>query len=224
MSEIDIAAIVRGITTGAIPVLFAITLHEVAHGWVARACGDSTAAMLGRLSLNPIRHVDPTGTILTPLLVFTLSLGNFIFGWAKPVPVNFSNLNKPRRDMIAVAAAGPAANVAMGLFWAVVYQLTRKLVPPGDAYLFLIQMSQIGIFFNSLLAVFNLIPLPPLDGGRVLRGLVSEPFGRRLDAIEPYGLIIVVLLLLTGVIRPVLVPAINALISLLIALAGGGSA
>jgi len=211
MPDFDIVSIIRTVSVAAIPVLFAITLHEVAHGWAARAYGDRTAEMLGRLSINPLRHVDPVGTIAVPILIFLLSAGSFLFGWAKPVPVSTSGLRNPKRDMVMVAAAGPAMNLVMASFWTLVLALSMRL---GEGTLvadFLNAMAQIGIFFNVLLAVFNLLPLPPLDGGRVLRGLVPESIGRRLDAIEPFGLIIVVLLLTAGVIGPVMWPLISSL-------------
>jgi Zn-dependent protease len=197
MGGIDINQIMQGIAVGAIPVLFAITLHEVAHGLVARRFGDRTAEMLGRLSLNPIRHIDPVGTILVPAVLFAMS--GVLFGWAKPVPVIFRNLGNPKRDMIFVALAGPLANLAMGIGWALLLKLVYGLgLDKGVGGEFLVSMAGIGILINTLLAAFNLLPLPPLDGGRVLRGLVSESLGQYLDRIEPFGLIIIALLLVSG--------------------------
>ncbi len=197
MGGFDINQIMQGIAVGAIPVLFAITLHEVAHGLVARRFGDRTAEMLGRLSLNPLRHIDPVGTVLVPAVLFAIS--GVLFGWAKPVPVIFRNLGNPKRDMIFVALAGPLANLAMGIGWALLLKLVYGLgIDKGIAGGFLVSMAGIGILINTLLAAFNLLPLPPLDGGRVLRGLVSESLGQYLDRIEPFGLIIIALLLVSG--------------------------
>jgi Zn-dependent protease len=217
----DLDAFMRTIAVAAIPVLFGITLHEVAHGWMARRHGDRTAEMLGRLSLNPIRHVDPVGTIAVPAIM--LLLGGFLFGWAKPVPVNTRNLRDPRRAMIAVAAAGPAANIAMAIGWALVVHLAGMLgsLSP-QAGNFFAQMGSFGIVFNALLAVFNMLPIPPLDGGRVLRGLVPESLGQRLDAIEPWGLILVVGLLAVNALS-FLGPVVRAVESLVRALTGLGS-
>ncbi|MCC7330147.1 MAG: site-2 protease family protein [Gammaproteobacteria bacterium] len=213
------ADFIRMIAVGAIPVVFAITLHEVAHGWMARRHGDRTAEMLGRLSLNPLRHIDPMGTVVVPLL--TLWLGGLLFGWAKPVPINPRAMREPKRAMIAVAAAGPGANLLMALGWALVLRLAAGLMETlpvaGD---FLVQMASLGISFNVLLGIFNLLPVPPLDGGRVLRGLVPESIGRRLDAIEPYGLIIVVGLLVAGVLNRVLGPLFLVARELVFLLAG----
>jgi Zn-dependent protease len=203
MSGAQLSTFVQTLSIAAIPILFAITVHEVAHGWVARQFGDRTAEMLGRLSLNPIKHIDPIGTVAVPLLM--LWIGGFLFGWAKPVPVSFRNLRHPKRDMIFVALAGPGANLFMAFAWALLLQVFKALAPTlGSAAFFFVQMSKIGIFFNILLMIFNLLPIPPLDGGRVLRGLVPETIGRQLDALERYGLIIVVGLIVVGLLGPVI--------------------
>jgi Zn-dependent protease len=215
MGNFDIAQIVQGLAVGAIPVLFAITLHEVAHGLAARHFGDRTAEMLGRLSLNPIKHIDPVGTIVVPALMFITS--GFLFGWAKPVPVAFQNLRNPKRDMIFVALAGPAANIVMGIGWALILKVALILGLVGvspDGFLF--RMVEIGILINALLAAFNLIPIPPLDGGRVLRGLVNESIGQYLDRIEPFGFIIIVVLLVSGLLWVVVNPLLNLLTDLII--------
>lgn len=215
----DPIAFIRVLSVAAIPLLFAITLHEVAHGWVARYFGDRTAEMLGRLTLNPLRHIDPVGTVVVPLLM--LWMGGFIFGWAKPVPVNTRALRDPRRNMIAVAAAGPAANLLMAIGWVLLFRLVTSLpaVPQGVGA-FTMEMCGKGLFFNTLLAVFNLLPIPPLDGGRVLRGLVPESLGRKLDGIEPYGLIIVLGLLVLGFLGRILGPLFNVAQEVVLWLAG----
>lgn len=198
-------AFVRTLSVSIIPLLFAITLHEVAHGWMARRFGDRTAELLGRLSLNPLKHVDPLGTVIVPLVM--LAMGGFIFGWAKPVPVNARALRDPRRNMIPIAAAGPAANLLMAIAWVLLFRLVDlPLRWPEGLSLFVREMCSKGLFFNTLLAVFNLLPIPPLDGARMLRGLVPETLGRRLDAIEPYGLIIVLALLALGILDQILGP------------------
>ena len=180
----------------AIPVVFAITLHEVAHGWAAKNLGDPTAFRLGRLSVNPIRHVDPMGTVIVPVGMALLSNGAAMFGWAKPVPVVFGNLRNPKRDMIFVAAAGPGANFAMATFWVLLAMLILSLDAAGS-FLggWLILNSEAGIKINVFLMVFNLVPIPPLDGGRVLVGLLPKSASDAVARIEPFGFIIVLLLL-----------------------------
>ena len=206
------------IAVWALPVLFAITLHEVAHGWVARFYGDHTAASLGRLSLNPIRHVDPVGTLLVPGLLIIMSTG-FVFGWAKPVPVVPGNLQHPRRDMAKVALAGPGANLIMAMFWALLLKLA--LASGGQGIMQgLLYMSAAGILINLVLMVLNLFPVPPLDGSRVLNGFLPESMAQKIDRIEPYGLIIVVLLLVTGILGKMLLPLLAASSAMLLALFG----
>jgi Zn-dependent protease len=213
----DPSMLVQKIAVWALPVLFAITLHEVAHGWVARARGDHTAEMLGRLSLNPFKHVDPMGTVVVPLVM--LVLGGFLFGWAKPVPVAMRNLKHPRRDMALVAIAGPMANFAMALGWGLLLKLALSTDPQEGIWLGVALMCRAGIVINLVLMVLNLIPLPPLDGGRVLTGLLPEAQARQLDRIEPYGLLILILLMVSGVLGRIMMwPLIlsgDALLSIL---------
>ena len=202
----DAAQFIQTLAIWAIPVLFAITVHEVAHGWIAWKRGDPTAMLMGRLTLNPIKHIDPFGTILLPgiLLLFH---SPFLFGYAKPVPVNFGGLKDPKRDMVLVAIAGPAANLLMAFFWTLVLWLGGHL-PGALAYLDepMQLMGKAGIMINVILIIFNLIPIPPLDGGRVAVGLLPPSASIALSRIEPYGFIILILLLFTGVLWSVLGP------------------
>ncbi len=219
MGGFNLNQVMQGIAVGAIPVLFAITLHEVAHGRTARYFGDHTAEMMGRLSLNPIKHIDPVGTVLVPIVLFMM--GGIMFGWAKPVPVAFGGLNNPKRDMIFVAAAGPAANIVMGVGWALLLKLVIMTgLDAGMAGEFLFSMARIGIIINALLAAFNLLPIPPLDGGRVLRGLVNETIGQYLDRIEPFGLIIIVVMLVSGLLWTVVGPLLALVESLILLVVG----
>jgi Zn-dependent protease len=205
----SVPELVQTLAVWALPVLFAITLHEVAHGWAARALGDNTAAMMGRLTLNPIKHIDPVGTILMPLL-FLLLPGNFLFGWAKPVPVSARNLRHPRRDMALVAAAGPLANLAMAFGWGLLLKLALMQGATEGLWLGLRMMANAGIVINLVLMALNLLPLPPLDGGRVLAGLVPPVWSARLDRIEPYGFMIIIVLLATGLLGPLIRPLMAA--------------
>ena len=187
------------IAVAIIPTLFAIVVHEVAHGWVAFRLGDSTAYMMGRLTLNPFKHIDLIGTILVPL-VLILTVG-FAFGWAKPVPVNLNNLRHPRRDTALVAAAGPGANLLMAIGWTLIIKLTTML--PADANMLalpLFYMGLFGIVINLILMVFNLIPIPPTDGGRILTTLLPAKLAYQISRVEPYGMIILLLLLVSGVL------------------------
>jgi Zn-dependent protease len=199
-----------------VPVLLGITVHEVSHGWVASLLGDKTAMMLGRLTLNPIKHVDPLGTILIPGMLLLLKAG-FIFGYAKPVPVTWQNLRNPKRDMALVALAGPLANLLMAVCWALLLRLGLAM---GEQGLALTLMGVAGVYINTILMVLNLLPLPPLDGGRVLTGLLPGPWAYQLSRIEPYGFIILIVLLFTGLLGLILLPLISAVISLLLPLAG----
>jgi Zn-dependent protease len=186
---LDLSAFLHKISYWAIPVLFAITLHEVAHGWMARYFGDRTAEMLGRLSLNPLRHIDPIGTVLVPGLL--LAVGGPLFGWAKAVPVATSVLRNPRRAMVLVALAGPAANLFMAVVWCAVLGAILRVNGNQTLDGWIALMAQAGILINVVLAVFNLLPIPPLDGGRVLAGLLPPHLSARLEKIEPVGLFIV---------------------------------
>ena len=187
----DLQSVLYKISIGALPILLAITLHEVAHGYVARRFGDRTAEAQGRLSLNPLKHVDPIGTVVLPGFLLLTGAG-FLFGWAKPVPVVPRNLRNPKTDMAWVAAAGPGVNLAMALGWAIVgTAIGRDLLGESDAGRWVVAMAQVGVFFNVLLAVFNMLPIPPLDGGRVLMSVLPAGPSNALGRLEPYGIFIV---------------------------------
>lgn len=186
------------------PVLFAITVHEVAHGWVARQLGDPTAMMLGRLTLNPVKHIDPVGTIIMPGLLLFLQ-APFLFGWARPVPITYQNLKHPKQDMALVAIAGPVANLIMAILWAVFVKILLAMPQyVGDYMRVMVYMGFAGIGINVALMVLNLLPIPPLDGGRVLVSLLPGPWARRVSRVEPYGLFIVIGLLLLGIVQSLL--------------------
>jgi Zn-dependent protease len=206
-------SIIQNIAIYALPVIFAITLHEAAHGYVAKYFGDLTAYTQGRVSLNPVRHIDPIGTILLPLL--TLLLGGILFGWAKPVPVNFSALRRPKQDMLWVALAGPGANLFMALGWAFIIKLGLGL-PESDFAKPMILMGEAGIKINVILMVLNLLPLPPLDGGRIAASLLPHRMSYAFSKIEPYGFMILLLLLITGVLGTIIGPFIGITIQLVV--------
>lgn len=199
--------IIQSIALYAIPVIFAITLHEAAHGYVARLFGDPTAYQMGRVSLNPARHIDPIGTLLVPLVILLASklLGSpgILFGWAKPVPVDFGRLRRPKKDMFWVAAAGPAANLVMAILWGICLRLFYQ---SGMSEGFWFDMAAAGIQINLVLMALNLLPVLPLDGGRMLFSLLPNRLAHQYSRIEPYGMMIVLLLLFTGALRVFLQP------------------
>jgi len=193
----DLAHIIQTVAIYALPVLFAITIHEAAHGFAARHFGDKTAAMMGRVSLNPMRHIDPVGTILMPLILYFATGGSFLFGYAKPVPVNFSRLRNPKRDMVWVALAGPGSNFVQAALWVVLGYL---LVALGLHERFFLEMCRAGLTVNLVMFAFNLFPLPPLDGGRILVGLLPMRQALAVSRVEPWGFYIVMALVITGIV------------------------
>lgn len=207
--------IIQKIAIWALPLIFAITLHEVAHGFVASLCGDQTARFSGRLSLNPIKHIDPMGTVVVPLLM--LMVTNFIFGWAKPVPVDARNMRHPRRDVALVALAGPVSNLLMAVFWGLIAKGGMLAEMSGNGWLGLplVYMGGAGIMINVVLAVLNLIPLPPLDGSRIITSILSPRAAYQYSLIEPYGFFILILLMLSGVLSSIMTPFIYFFVNLI---------
>ena len=193
----DIPNLIQTVLIYALPVLFAITVHEAAHGYVARYFGDNTAYAAGRMTLNPFKHIDPMGTIVMPLLLYFATSGAFLFGYAKPVPVNFGALRHPKRDMVWVALAGPASNFIQAILWAVTFTL---LAGSGVNERFFMEMCKAGVLVNLVMWAFNLFPLPPLDGGRVLVGLLPWRAAQAVSRIEPWGFFIVLGLVIAGVV------------------------
>jgi len=205
---------VRLIALYAIPGIFAITLHEAAHGYAARHFGDFTAYQAGRITLNPIRHIDAMGTIVIPILILIASQGKIAFGWAKPVPVDFGRLRNPKRDMLWVAAAGPGANLLMAILWTFVIKAMQG-VPPNYFTEPIVLMAHGGIIINAVLMVLNLLPLPPLDGGRIAVSLLPHRLAYRFARIEPFGMIILIVLMFLGVLNVVRLPFVNLFIAAL---------
>ena len=193
----DFANLIQTVMVYALPVLFAITVHEAAHGYAARHFGDNTALMMGRITLNPLKHIDPVGTILMPVMLYFATSGAFLFGYAKPVPVQFGNLRNPKRDMIWVALAGPLSNFVQAILWAVAMV---ALVGFDVDEPFFLKMARAGVLVNLVMCAFNLFPLPPLDGGRVLVGLLPWKQSQMVSRIEPYGFFIVLALVVTGLV------------------------
>ena len=204
----DIANIIQTVSLYALPVIFAITVHEAAHGYAARHFGDNTAAMLGRVTLNPMRHIDPVGTILMPLVLYFATSGAFLFGYAKPVPVRFGNLRHPKRDMVWVALAGPGSNLVMGLLWGILLYL---LLGAGVSEPFLLEMCKAGVQVNVVMFAFNMFPLPPLDGGRILVGLLPYRQAELVSRVEPWGFFIVMALVIMNVISTLWMQPVMAL-------------
>ena len=216
-------SLISALAIWALPVLLAITLHEAAHGYVARHFGDPTADQAGRITLNPLRHIDPVGTLLVPASILALSslfgAGGILFGWAKPVPVNFSRLRNPKADMLWVAAAGPFTNLLMALGWAILFRIAL-VGEPGAYTVPLLKMADAGMQINAVLMVLNLLPLPPLDGGRIAVSLLPHHLAWRVARLEPYGFPILLVLLFTGVLGSILWPLIAGFRFLLGALIG----
>ena len=206
----ELEALLIKIVIAAIPILLAITVHEASHGYAAKYFGDSTAEKLGRISLNPFKHIDPVGTVLVPALMLYFS--GFLFGWAKPVPVNFGNLRNPKKDMLWVAAAGPASNLVMAILWSMLLGYIKYALAHGSyspAFPFLLQMCFVGVSINVVLMVLNLLPMPPLDGGRIAVSLLPNTYANILAQVEKYGFVILIVLMFTGVLNKIIGPMID---------------
>ncbi len=213
------ATTIQKITIWILPVLFAVSLHEAAHAWMADRKGDSTARMLGRLTFNPLKHVDPIGTILVPAVMIYFT--GYAFGWAKPVPVNASNLRNPKKDMMWVAMAGPASNFIMALIWAALLHLSVMFIDSRSSVsLFLLLMPVAGITINVILGVLNLLPIPPLDGGRIMNGMLSPRASMQYSKIEPYGFFIIIGLMVSGILATIIFPVIGWVLTVLSAISG----
>jgi len=221
MFGMDLHSLLITLSIVAIPGIFAITLHEVSHGWAAKRLGDPTAAKLGRLTINPIKHIDPLGTIVVPLATLLLLPGGMVFGWAKPVPVVSQNLGNPQRDLALVAAAGPASNLLMAIVWALVGKVvTSQFGMSGPVNEWVLGACVFGMQINVVLAILNLLPIPPLDGGKVLAGFLPALAAKVLERIEPFGLIIVILLMASRVLGAILERPVNSLLAFYHSVAG----
>lgn len=213
------ASIIQKITIWILPVLLAVSLHEAAHAWMANKKGDPTARLLGRLTFNPLKHIDPIGTILVPILMLVFT--GFAFGWAKPVPIDVRNLKNPKKDMMWVALAGPASNFIMAIMWAVFLNISVLFVDSRSSIsLFFLLMPVAGITINVILGVLNLLPIPPLDGGRIMSGLLSPRASMQYSKIEPYGFFIIIALMLTGLLSHIIFPVINLVLLVLSTISG----
>ncbi len=213
------ASTIQKITIWILPVLLAVSLHEAAHAWMANRKGDSTARLLGRLSFNPFKHIDPVGTILVPALMIIFT--GFAFGWAKPVPVDVRNFKNPKKDMMWVAMAGPGINFIMAIIWAFILHISVLFVDSRSAIsLFFLLMPVAGITINVILGVLNLLPIPPLDGSRIVSGLLSPRASQQYSKIEPYGFFIIIALLMTGLLYNIIFPVINLVLMILSSISG----
>lgn len=213
------ASTIQKITIWILPVLLAVSLHEAAHAWMADKKGDPTSRLMGRLTFNPLKHIDPIGTILVPTLMIVFT--GFAFGWAKPVPVDARNLRNPKKDMMWVALAGPASNFLMAFLWAVFLHISVIFVDSRSAIsLFFLLMPVAGITINVILGVLNLLPIPPLDGGRILSGMLSAKVSLQYNKIEPYGFFIIIALMLTGLLSYIIFPVISLVLFILSSVSG----